>query len=186
MVENPSQKEILQPFSLSRIFQCPTQLPASTAPELQAGLYCFYIPKVSTPHELSFFTLNLHIQSLHLHKSRVYWERDEGWCVFGFYIFLCWSVYYSILTLFFLKLSDHFNSFQFSHTISYAPLYSNITNFLLTYHIRVYSLEFCVHLITFSIGGHCFVPHNQLLRCRCNIGTAVHPLFTKSLRSEFH
>ena len=47
------------------------------------------------------------------------------------------------------------------------------------------SLELYVHLITFYISGKCFVPHNQLLHCSCNIGTAAHLLFTKSLSSEF-
>ena len=94
-------------------------------------------------------------------------------------------MYYSILTLFCLKLSDNFNSFHFSHTISYTSLYSNITNLPLTYHIRVYSLELYVHSITFSISGQCFVTHNHLLHCICNNDTADHLLFTKSPISEF-
>ena len=54
------------PFSLSQIFKFSTQPPESTAPELQVRLYCVYISKVSTPHELSFSTLNLRIRSLHI------------------------------------------------------------------------------------------------------------------------
>ena len=94
-------------------------------------------------------------------------------------------MYYIILTIFCLKLSENFNSFNFSHTISYTSLHSNITNFLLTYHIRVSSLELYVHLITLSISVQCFVPHKQLLFCSCNIGTATNLLFTKALSSEF-
>ena len=102
-----------------------------------------------------------------------------------FCIILCWSVYYSILTLFCLKFSDHFNSFHFIHTISYTSLHSNITYLLLTYHIMVSSLELYLHLITFSISRKYFVPHNQILQWNYNIGTADHLLFTKSPSSEF-
>ena len=78
-----------------------------------------------------------------------------------------------------------FNSFHFIHTICYTSLHSNITNFPLNYHIRMSSLEFYVHHTTFSISGKCFVPHNQILYCRCNIGTNSHLLFTTSPSSEF-
>ena len=47
-------------------------------------------------------------------------------------------MYHIILIIFCLKLSDKFNSFHFSHTTS---LHSNITDFVLTYHTRVSSLE---------------------------------------------
>ena len=78
-----------------------------------------------------------------------------------------------------------FNSFQFNYTISYTYLKSNITYLPLTYHIRMSSLEFYVHHTTFSISGKCFVPHNQILCCRCNIGTNSHLLFTTSPSSKF-
>ena len=48
----------------------------------------------------------------------------------------------------------------------------------------MYSLELYVHHINFSICGQCFVTHNQILYCSCNIGTASHLLFTKLLSSE--
>ena len=89
------------------------------------------------------------------------------------------------LTLFCLKLSGVFNSFHFSHNISYTSLHYNITNFPLTYHIGVPILGLYVQHITFSIIGQSFVPHNQLIRFSCNIGTADHLLFTKSPSSEF-
>ena len=94
------RKRFYSPFSLSHILQCPTKLPASTAPELQVRLYCFYIPKVYTPHEISFLRLNLHTQSLRLDKLRVYRKRDEVRDVLVFYILLCWILYCSILTIF--------------------------------------------------------------------------------------
>ena len=147
------RKRFNSPFSLSHIFQCPTQLTASTSPELQVLLHCFYITKVSTPQEILCLPLNLHIKSLHLDKSRVYWKQDKGQYVLGLYILLCWSVYYSILTLFCLKLSENFNSFHFSHTICYTSLHSNITDLPLTYHIRESSLEFYVQLFSFYVSG---------------------------------
>ena len=52
--KNQVRKIFYSPFSLSQIFQLPTQLSASTAAELQVCLCCFYIPKVSSPHKLSF------------------------------------------------------------------------------------------------------------------------------------
>ena len=94
-------------------------------------------------------------------------------------------MYYSILTLFCLKLTESFSSFHFSHTISYTSLHFNITKFPLTYSIRVSSLELYVHHITFSIIGQCCVPHNHLLYCNCNIDTSSHLLFTKALSSKF-
>ena len=84
-----------------------------------------------------------------------------------------------------LKLSENFNSFHFSHAISNTSLHSNITDFPLTYHISWSSTELYVHCITLFISGQCFVPHNQLLHCNCNIGTDAHLFFTKYLRSEF-
>ena len=128
--------------------------------------------------------MNLRIQSLHPEKSRVDPKWYKSQYVYWFYILLCWSVYYIILTLFCLKFSENFNPFHFSHTISYTFLNSNITDFPLTYHIMVSSLEFYIHLITFSISWQCFVPCNQILHCSCNIGTAAHILFTKSQSSE--
>ena len=94
---------------------------------------------------------------------------------------MCTTVF---LNLFF-KLSENFNSFHFSHIISYTSLHSSITKLSLTYYIRVSSIELYVHHITLSISGQCFVPHNQLIHCRCNIGTAAHLLFNKSPRSDF-
>ena len=94
------RNKFYSPFSVSQIFQCPTQVPASIAPELQVRLYCFYIPKISTPHKLSFSPINKHIQSLYLDKSRVDQKRYKGQYVYGFFIILCWSVYYSILNFF--------------------------------------------------------------------------------------
>ena len=79
-------------FSISQIFQCPTQLPAPTAPELKVRLYFFYITEVSMPQELSFLPLNVHIQSLHLGESRVDHKRDEGRYIMGstyFYVEVC-------------------------------------------------------------------------------------------------
>ena len=48
--ETQVRNRFYDPFSISQIFQFPNQLPASTAPEPQVRLYCFYTPKVSTPH----------------------------------------------------------------------------------------------------------------------------------------
>ena len=67
----------------------------------------------------------------------------------------------------------------------YTSLHSNITNFLLNYHIRVSSIELYVHRVIFYISGQCFVPHNRLIYCKFNIGTAYHLLFIKSPSSEF-
>ena len=94
-------------------------------------------------------------------------------------------MYYSILTHFCLKCFESFNSFHFSHTISYTPLHYNITHLLLIYHIRVSSLELYAQLINFYISVQCFVPHNKIIYCSCNIGTAAHILFNKSPSSEF-
>ena len=144
--EKPKSERFYRLFLPSQIFQCPTQLPAYTAPELQVRLYCFYILKVSTTHEHLFFPFYLPFQSLHYDKSRVDRKLDKGQYVYGFYIILCWNVYYSILTFFCLKLSENFNSFHFSHTISYTYLHSNITNSPLTHYIRVSSIELYVHV----------------------------------------
>ena len=94
-------------------------------------------------------------------------------CVLHYFDFFC------------LKLSENFNSFHFCHTVSYTSLHSNITDFLLTYHIRVSSLELYAYVINFYISGQWFVPHNQLLLCICYIGTAANLLFTKAPSSEF-
>ena len=83
------RKIFYSPFSLSQIFQRPAQLLVSTPPELQVCLYCFYISKVSTPYKISRFPLNVHIQSLHIDKSRVDRKQYEGQYVLGFYILLC-------------------------------------------------------------------------------------------------
>ena len=83
-----------------------------------------------------------------------------------------------------LKSSENFNWFHFSHTIRYTSLHFNITNLPLTYHIRVSSIEFYGHRITLSISGKCFVPHNQIILCSFNIGTASHLLSPKSPRSD--
>ena len=84
-----------------------------------------------------------------------------------------------------LKFPKNFNSFNFSHTISYTSLHSNITDLPLTYHIRVSSLESYGHHTNFSMSGQCFVTHNQLLLWSCNIGTAACFLFNKAPISEF-
>ena len=94
-------------------------------------------------------------------------------CVLQYFDTFCW------------KLSDVFNSFNFSHTVSYTSLKPNITNFPLTHHIRVSSIELYVHCITLFISGKYFVPHNQILHYSCNIGRAFHLPFTKSPNSEF-
>ena len=78
-----------------------------------------------------------------------------------------------------------FNSFHFSHYISYSSLHYNVTNIPLTLHIRVSSLKFYVYRITFSLSGHCFVPHNQLLHRRCSVDTTDHLLLTKYSISGF-
>ena len=77
------------PFSISHIFQCPTQLPAFIAPELQVHFYFFYIPKVSTPYELSFLPLNLHIQSFHIDKIKSRLEtRWRSVCLWVLHTFM--------------------------------------------------------------------------------------------------
>ena len=181
MEKNPSQREFLQPFFTQSNISVPNPT-TSIQRSRTASTVVLFLHSQSIYTLWNFMlTLKLHIQSLHLDKSIVDRKRDEGRYVYGFYILLCWSVY-----TFCLKLSENFNSFYFIHTIiSNTYLHSNITDFPLTYHIRVSSIEFYVHRITLFISWKCFMPHNQLLHWICNISTDYHLLFTKLLSSEF-
>ena len=140
MGEDTSQRDILQTFFTQSDISVPNPTIIIQISRTASTFLFLNIPKVSTPHELSFFPINSYIQPLHLDKSRVDWKQDKGQYVYGLYILLCWTVYYSILTLFCMNISENFNSFHFSHTIIYTSLNSNITNFPLTHHIRVSSL----------------------------------------------
>ena len=128
MGKNPSQKEILQPIFAHSYLSVPNPTTSIHSSRTASTSVFFYIPKVSTPHELSFLDLNSLIQSLHMDKSIVDRKHDEGQYFLGIYICLCSNMYYSILTLFFL-FSDNLNKFPSRDTISYTTLHSNITNF---------------------------------------------------------
>ena len=96
--------------------------------------------------------LKLHIQSLHLDKSRVYQKQDKGQYVYALYILLCWSVYFSILTIFCLKLYENCNSFHFSHTICYTSGCS-VLNFMYTASPSLYAGSALWHIFSFSTAA---------------------------------
>ena len=54
-----------------------------------------------------------------------------------------------------------------------------------TYHIGRSDIEFYIHRITFSASVQLFVPQNELIHIRCNIGTGSHLLFIRAPRSKF-
>ena len=93
-------------------------------------------------------------------------------CLWDIYSFILNCVL-QYLSLFWLKTYDNFIPLNIRDTIGHTSLQPNNTNPPLTYHIRVPSLELYLHRITFYIFCHWFVPQNEILHCRCNIGTAT-------------
>ena len=184
--KNSSQRYILQPIFTQSYFSVPNPT-ISIHISRTAGTFVLFLHPQSIYNSRTFifalkFTYPI-IKSWEIKNSIPETIRRSA-CFWVLHTFMLKCVLKYFET-FCLKNSENFNSFQFIHTISYTSLHSNITNLLLTYHIRVSSIELYVHLITFSISGQCFISRNQLLHCSCNIGTDAHLLFTKGPSSEF-
>ena len=153
MGRNPSQRDILQPVFTKSDISVPN-LTTRIHSSRTASTFVLFINL-----QIIYTSWNLIFDLKFTYKIITPWEIKSRSQTIWRSVFLCLIHTFRLKCLiqyfdtFCLKLSENFNSFHFSHTINYTSLHSNITDFPLTYHIRVSCLELYVHRITFSISG---------------------------------